>query len=84
MRLFFGRSLEGEEVRNLLLSDVFAKDGEVRRLYCDGCGQSMDLAFPDFSEAPSMIAAGGAAPATCPAMRWSIPARKSAGALIEA
>jgi hypothetical protein len=34
----------------LLLSDVFPKDGEVRRLYCDGCGQSMDLAFADFSE----------------------------------
>lgn len=32
------------------LSEVFPKDGEVRRLYCDGCGQSMDLAFTEFSE----------------------------------
>jgi hypothetical protein len=37
--------------------------------------------MPIFS-APSMMAAGGAAPAICPAMRWSMPRSSSSGALI--
>jgi hypothetical protein len=37
------------------LSDVFLKDGEIRDLYCDSCGNSMDLVFQDFSEIVSGI-----------------------------
>lgn len=32
------------------LADIIPKAGEVRTLYCDDCGASMDLTFPDFTE----------------------------------
>lgn len=31
------------------LADIIPKSGEVRTLYCDDCGHSMDLTFPDFT-----------------------------------
>lgn len=37
------------------LSDVFPKDGEIRRIYCDACAASMDLVFLNFSENVSEI-----------------------------
>lgn len=39
----------------MLLSEMFPKDGKVRRLYCDACGESMELTFTDFSEAVSGV-----------------------------
>lgn len=37
------------------LSDIIPKAGDLRTLYCDDCGQSMDLTFPDFRECVSGI-----------------------------